>query len=308
MALPVIKFNGPLNFAKFDFNGSIAVTKGDFMYYVTDDVRPITSLATASEAADQASIAPVFAGIANDTRFVTDTAAQTDFPVILDTVAEYDCVSSAWEVGDKVTVTYNGGAALVNQAVAKTTDATLAIGYCVRRSGTSTRVLVRFMSNVLQHVNEGGGAATLTSAALPVLTFNSGTTATNQIRLPDDQANALAVLIPSGNTFIKFITTNSAEGLVLGASGQTFGLYGTAGAARSSAYTQTYSTATRTHSNPTASSVATTGATNSTPYGYSQAQADAIVAAVNALVVDVANCKGMINSLVDDSQGIGLSS
>lgn len=88
--------------------------------------------------------------------------------------------------------------------------------------------------------------------------------------------------------------------------GSTVGLYGVTPAARPSAYTQTYATATRTHSNPTASAVATTAATSTSPFGYAEAQANAIVAAVNALIVDVANVKQVLNSVIDDDQTLGL--
>ena len=42
---------------------------------------------------------------------------------------------------------------------------------------------------------------------------------------------------------------------------------------------------------PTAAAVVTTAATNSSPYGFSQAQANAIVASINAAVVDIAAIK-----------------
>jgi len=73
-----------------------------------------------------------------------------------------------------------------------------------------------------------------------------------------------------------------------------------------SAYTQTYSTADKTHANMTSADVVTTAATNSSPYGYSQAQADAIVTAINALRADVIDCKQVVNSLIDDLQALGL--
>lgn len=68
------------------------------------------------------------------------------------------------------------------------------------------------------------------------------------------------------------------------------------------AYTQAYATADRTHANPTAVAVATTPATNVVPYGFTQAQADAILAAVNALIVDLADVKQLVNAVIDDLQ------
>jgi hypothetical protein len=74
------------------------------------------------------------------------------------------------------------------------------------------------------------------------------------------------------------------------------------------AYTQTFSTASRTVSNPTFTNLATTAATNVTPWGFStQAQADAIATKVNQLAADVVILRQLINSLIDDSQAYGLA-
>lgn len=84
------------------------------------------------------------------------------------------------------------------------------------------------------------------------------------------------------------------------------GFFG-ANASQASAYTQTYSTATKTHNNISSSAVTTTAATNITPYGYTtQAQADAIVTAINAVRTDLTNLKGLVNSIIDDLQAYGL--
>ena len=72
------------------------------------------------------------------------------------------------------------------------------------------------------------------------------------------------------------------------------------------AYTQTYSTAARTHANPTAATVATTAA-GLASFGYAEAQANAIPVAINALVADVANVKQVVNALTDDLQAAGLA-
>jgi hypothetical protein len=73
------------------------------------------------------------------------------------------------------------------------------------------------------------------------------------------------------------------------------------------AYTQTYSTAARTVPNATVSSVATTAATQTTPYGYAgAAQADAIPVAINALAADVLALKKVITALIDDLQAAGI--
>lgn len=72
-------------------------------------------------------------------------------------------------------------------------------------------------------------------------------------------------------------------------------------------YTQTFSTAGRTHANRTSSAVATTSATSVTPFGYTtQAQADALVTAINAVRADLANTAGLLNALIDDLQSVGI--
>jgi len=89
--------------------------------------------------------------------------------------------------------------------------------------------------------------------------------------------------------------------------GATVGFYGVTPVSRPSAYTQTYSTADKTHANATQVAVATTGATAVTPFGYTTAaQADAIVTAVNAARLDILDLKQLVNALIDDLQSQGL--
>jgi len=74
-----------------------------------------------------------------------------------------------------------------------------------------------------------------------------------------------------------------------------------------STYTQTYSTADKTHANSTFAAVSETAATQTTPWGYgSAAQADAIIVELNDLGDDVIDLKQLVNSLIDDLQSIGL--
>lgn len=74
------------------------------------------------------------------------------------------------------------------------------------------------------------------------------------------------------------------------------------------AYTQTYSAASRTVPAATSVAVAATAATMVTPAGYaSTAQANAIVTAINALRVDLDALTQVVNSLIDDSQALGLA-
>jgi hypothetical protein len=75
----------------------------------------------------------------------------------------------------------------------------------------------------------------------------------------------------------------------------------------STTYTQTYATADTTVPTATAAAVATTAATNSSPYGFSQTQADAIVTNVNALVADSLQNRKLLNSIIDTLQALGLA-
>ena len=76
-----------------------------------------------------------------------------------------------------------------------------------------------------------------------------------------------------------------------------------------SAYTQTYSTADRTHAASTFAAVAETGVTQTTPFGFATAaQGDAISVELNDLGDDVIDLKQLVNALVDDLQSIGLIS
>ena|SRR3990172_4131118 len=89
-------------------------------------------------------------------------------------------------------------------------------------------------------------------------------------------------------------------------SGTAVGFYGVTPVARPSAFTQTYSTATRTHANPAAASVAASTVII-TPFGLSSsAQMDNLVIAVNNLVSDMTNVKQVLNQVLDDLQNAGI--
>jgi hypothetical protein len=112
------------------------------------------------------------------------------------------------------------------------------------------------------------------------------------------------VTFDSGKNIVTSTTTGTK---ICTGTTQLVGFWNVAPVAQPSAFTQTYSTATKTHSNPTATSVATAASTNIAPFGYTTtAQADAIVTAINALIVDVANIKGVLNAVIDDGQAVGL--
>lgn len=89
--------------------------------------------------------------------------------------------------------------------------------------------------------------------------------------------------------------------------GTTVGFYGVTPATRPSAYTQTYSTADKTHANFTSADLATTATTQTTPYGFAtQAQGDNIATQFNLLRADLADLKQLVNSMIDDLQSLGI--
>lgn len=143
-------------------------------------------------------------------------------------------------------------------------------------------------------------SSTMTTDGAGLLTLKAiaGNTATTTI----DAASAGLLNLRAGNTSTAISITNS------GATTQ-IGLYGTPPVGQAAAYTLTYSTAARTVPAATATTVATTAATL-IAYGYTQAQADSIPVAINALEADVLALKKVIVALINDSSmslGIGLN-
>lgn len=98
--------------------------------------------------------------------------------------------------------------------------------------------------------------------------------------------------------------------------GSTLGFYSNAPVARPAAYTQTYATATRTHANLTSATLtdSTGGTANTTVVAIAGTGDDAnlnnnfadLIAQCNALRVDLANAKQVLNQVLDDLQLIGL--
>lgn len=74
-----------------------------------------------------------------------------------------------------------------------------------------------------------------------------------------------------------------------------------------SAYTQTYSTGSKTVANATFVAPVGTATTQTTPYGFAtQAQGDAVVVGLIALAADVLQIKKNVTSIIDDLQAQGL--
>lgn len=88
--------------------------------------------------------------------------------------------------------------------------------------------------------------------------------------------------------------------------GSNIGFFATAPAAQTAAYTQTYATATRTHSNPTAAAVGDLVATNGGWGASTEANFDLVHSTIDQLVADMANIKQVVNQVIDDGQTYGL--
>lgn len=157
-----------------------------------------------------------------------------------------------------------------------------------------------------------GGDLTVSAGGNLVFT---GTTGQSEVNLTDNLADALSVNISGGNDFIVIDTTDSNEKLYLvPGTGQKLSFFNVTPVVRQSAYTQTYATATKTHSNLTAAALTVTdgAGTNDGTIGAITADASVIAAVqelaaqINKLVVDVTNAKGVLNSVIDDGQAYGL--
>lgn len=118
---------------------------------------------------------------------------------------------------------------------------------------------------------------------------------------PSGSPAATAVVAADGTlTFPGLLDNQRYFAYALIGSEHRYVLFSTQGG---SAYTQTFSTASRTVSAATSAAVATTAATTTTPAGYTTtAQADAIVAAINAIRADQAVLRELVNALIDDLQ------
>lgn len=114
------------------------------------------------------------------------------------------------------------------------------------------------------------------------------------------------------------IIAGSSSGLKIGtATTQKLGFFNATPIVQPSAYTQTYATADKTHANPTATSLTSNGASGDntlvdvTTIGVSDpakvnANFDDVADEVNKLIVDLADAKQLVNSLIDDLQALGL--
>lgn len=120
-------------------------------------------------------------------------------------------------------------------------------------------------------------------------------------------AYGLKLADQTGATVANYALYTGKGDVRIGDSTIKLGFFGKTPVARVVAYTLTYSTKSRTNANLTAATVATTAATQAAPWGYStQAQADALVTQLNALVADVLNIKQVLTQVIDDLKSYGL--
>jgi hypothetical protein len=130
---------------------------GDLIQLDVDDAKPASAQTDqGSETANQQMFHDVFAGVAMQASRNGDTQP---IRVATSGVFEFDCLSTTLEVGDLLSADENGGGtALLNQTVAKVTNANAAIGRCAKRlNPAGTRVLVDIVSAVMK----GGPQASL---------------------------------------------------------------------------------------------------------------------------------------------------
>jgi hypothetical protein len=155
---------------------------------------------------------------------------------------------------------------------------------------------------------------------------STGNTATTIVNA--EQAGARTYTIPDAGASASFLMTEGdqtlgdgkdiAVGTTTGTkigtgSTQKLGFFGATPVVQQSAYTQTYSTADRTHASPTASALTVTdgAGTNDNTIGAITDNASTIAAVqeladeINKLVADVADIKQLVNSVIDDLQALG---
>ena len=122
---------------------------GDMLLLDTDDAKPASSQTDqGTEGGNQQLFHDGFAGVAMQ---ASPSSSTQPIRVATTGVFEFDCVSTTLEVGDMMGSDENvAGNALLNQTVAKVTNANAAVGRCAKRlNPAGTRVLVDIVSSVM---------------------------------------------------------------------------------------------------------------------------------------------------------------
>jgi hypothetical protein len=139
----------------------------------------------------------------------------------------------------------------------------------------------------------------------------------NSLKTDDAFTVSLALTANGGLTLADAtdITIGTGTGTKIGQTTSKISFYGATPVSRSAAYTQTYATTTRTHSNPTATALTDAfgtadGTIADVGAAFSQATLNNnfqdVSTAINAAIVDIANVKQLVNSVIDDLQANGL--
>lgn len=156
-----------------------------------------------------------------------------------------------------------------------------------------------------------------------------GTTGQSEIHVPDNLADALSLKIAAGADLLQFDTSTGAIVINVGATVRLnvlgdaqigsattdlLAFHGMTPTDQCAAYTQTFSTADRTHAARTATALTVTDGAGTNNGTIDAITADASVIAavqelaamINKVIVDLADTAGVVNAVVDDLQEKGL--
>jgi hypothetical protein len=127
---------------------------GDLVYHEVDDARPASRQSDqGTKLANQELFSSKFLGVAMQRSRAGET---TPIRVATTGVFEFDCLSTAFELGDFVGIDENAtGDELMNQQVAKVAAPKYAVGRDAKRQAATTTVLVDIRSTVMTGGVEG---------------------------------------------------------------------------------------------------------------------------------------------------------
>ncbi len=198
--LNVVALDIPSDTIAVPFAASKAVQVGDLMYWASTVAKTANQQADGgTEAANQASFQQAFLGVAADQRLSSETDTP-DRVIITDGIFDVSCVSSTFEVGDYVAaVEQASGDALENRKVVKTADASIAIGYAVKRyASATTTVRVRLISHYLPNTVNRSGLDTSLADDTPIV-FGDGSDAKMMWSTADASNNAFVLALGDSN-------------------------------------------------------------------------------------------------------------
>ncbi len=130
-------------------DSATVVAINDFLWLDTDDVKPASDQADqGTPQANRQEFKDNFIGVSAQRSQATETA---DVRILKSGVADVECASATFEIGDLVGLAENGaGDALENQKVVGVAAAADAIGICVQREASAvTKVRIYFESSLL---------------------------------------------------------------------------------------------------------------------------------------------------------------